>query len=310
MRVLSLTSNENARFYVQQVAKLRDLGVDVTTVSVPGDQFAVQSRQGSRSPLAYMRFVPTVLRHAHGNYDLIHANYGLTAPAALPQSRLPVVLSLWGSDLMGSFGFLGKASARWCDEVIVMSSRMADRLGQPCHVVPHGIDLDLFEPKAVDEAAREVDWPDDTRNVFFPYSENRDVKNYPLAKRVVEAVDDVLEDDVRLRTVTGVPHDRMPYYYSAADALLLTSDYEGSPNSVKEAMACNLPVVATDVGDVGERLAGVSPSRVCDSEAELVSTLAAVLRADRRSNGRERIRELGLDRTAQQIKSVYESALE
>jgi len=309
MRVLSLTSNAEARFYVQQVATLRDRGVDVTTVSVPGNQFASQSEQRTRTPLAYLRFVPTVLRHARGNYDLVHANYGLTAPAALPQFRLPVVLSLWGSDLMGSFGWVGSAAARWCDEVVVMSDRMADRLGRPCHVIPHGVNLDRFRPHPQEDATTEVGWSDDVRHVFFPYAKDRPVKNYPLAERVVDAVDDVLDEEVRLRTVTGVPHDRMPYYYNAADALLLTSRYEGSPNSVKEAMACNLPVVSTDVGDVSERLAGVTQSRVCDSEAELVATLANVLSGDQHSNGREQIRDLDIDRTSERLETVFERAL-
>lgn len=310
MRILSLTSNPEARFYVQQVRALRDRGVDVTTVSVPGDQYRRQANQRSRSPLAYVRFVPTVLRHARRNYDLVHANYGLTGPAAVAQFRLPVVLSLWGSDLMGPLGWVGRAAAKASDEVIVMSERMATELGTECHVVPHGVDLDRFRPMPRDEAKREVGWQTDTRHAFFPYSTSRPVKNYQLAERVVDAVDRVLESDVALKTVSGVEHERMPRYYNAADALVLTSEYEGSPNSVKEAMACNLPVVSTDVGDVPERLDGVSPGGVCTSEAELVATLATVLDAGRRSNGRERISDLSVERMGERIESVYSSAVE
>jgi glycosyltransferase involved in cell wall biosynthesis len=187
---------------------------------------------------------------------------------------------------------------------------MAAELDRPCHVVPHGVDLDRFEPMPRETARREVDWEDEERVVFFPYATNRPVKNYPLAERVATTVDRRLDDDVAIKTVSGVPHERMVYYYNAADALLLTSRREGSPNSVKEAMACDLPVVGTDVGDLRDRLDGVTPSAVCSSEAELVDRLATVLERGRRSNGREQVRELGFERTGERLKSVFETAIE
>lgn len=94
---------------------------------------------------------------------------------------------------------------------------------------------------------------------------------------------------------------------NAADVLLLTSDSEGSPNSVKEALACDLPVVALDVGDVRERLAGVDPSRVATDDAELVEGLVDVLRREERSNGREAAREVSIERTADRMLDVYET---
>jgi len=308
MHVLSLSANEEARFYVQQVDVLRELGVTVTTASVPGDEFETQARSGTRTPLQYLKFVANVVRECTREFDVVHANYGLTAPAALAQLRYPVVLSLWGSDLMGTFGPLSKLAARVSDDVVVMSERMAAELDQSCHVVPHGVDLDRFEPTDPTTARREVGWDEDRRVVFFPYAKRRAVKNYPLAERVVTAVDTILDDDVVMKTISGVPHDRMSYYYSAADALLLTSKYEGSPNSVKEALACNCPVVSTDVGDVPERLAGVSPSSVCQSEAELVQELSGTLRENTRSNGREQIRDVTIEQTGRRLKSIYESA--
>ena len=119
-----------------------------------------------------------------------------------------------------------------------------------------------------------------------------------------------LDEPVELQFVSGVPHDRMPTYMNAADALLLTSDREGSPNSVKEAMACNLPVVSTDVGDVAQRLAGVCHSFVGRDETELVDFLVSVLDADVESNGREVIKELSIERMGEQLTAVYRNAIE
>jgi glycosyltransferase involved in cell wall biosynthesis len=97
---------------------------------------------------------------------------------------------------------------------------------------------------------------------------------------------------------------------NAADVLLVTSRWEGSPNAVKEALACNLPVVATDVGDVRERLAGVSPSYVCQSDADLVTSLVDVLSDPRPSNGRTAANEVSLSRMGDRLQHVYETVLD
>jgi len=96
---------------------------------------------------------------------------------------------------------------------------------------------------------------------------------------------------------------------NAADVMLLTSKHEGSPNTVKEAMACNIPVVSTPVGDVRERLAGVSPGGVGATESELVVLVEDVLSNPTRSNGREAVQEVSWDRIGDQIIDIYQSVL-
>jgi len=239
-------------------------------------------------------------------YDLVHANYGLLGPVALSQRRLPVVLTLWGTDLYGPLGPLTRTIVPFCDAVIVMSEGMADEFQRDCDVIPHGIDTERFKPEPQSVARRKVGWDKGQYHVLFPYHPDREVKNYPLAKRTVDAIDTVLEKPVTLRPVWGVSHEKFPHYVNAADCLLMSSKREGSPNAVKEALACNLPVVSTDVGDVGELLAGVEPSAVCDSEAELVGALADVLRTAERSNGREAVENLSLEWMSDRIREVYE----
>nr|WP_227354041.1 glycosyltransferase [Haladaptatus salinisoli] len=307
IRVLNLVTNTDARFFREQLRVLRRRGVVEETLSPPG-RHRVQDA-ARRSPTDYLRFFPTVFRNALGEHDLIHANYGLTAPMALAQHRLPVVLSLWGSDLLGEYGWLSKRCARRCDAVIVMSEEMASELDVPCHVIPHGVNHSRFEPRPKREARDEVGWERDAKHVLFPYPPSRDVKDYPRAERVVAAAAERVSGRVQLQSVYGVPHAEMATYYNAADVLLLPSKSEGSPNSVKEAMACNLPVVTTDVGDVRDRLSGVSPSHVCDSDRELVAGLVDVLSEPRRSNGREKTRDVSLERMGERIRAVYESVL-
>ncbi|ELZ14353.1 glycosyl transferase group 1 [Halovivax asiaticus JCM 14624] len=305
MRVLTLTTNAEAPFLTQQLDALRDRGVESVVRSVPGDPTGADGR----SPVDYLRFVPIVRAAIDSSIDLIHAHYGLLGPIALAQRRCPVVLSLWGSDLNGSIAPISRLSARFADEVIVMSAAMDSALATDAHVIPDGIDLSTFRPVDRERARQRVGWTDSGSDVLFPYAKTRPVKNYPRAKRIVQRANRLADEPIRLRTISGVPHDRMPQYMAAADTLLLTSDSEGSPNAVKEAMACSLPVVSTPVGDVPQRLADVEPAVVSDDDAELVHGLVDVLRSGARSNGREAVSSLSIDRATDAVGQVYERAL-
>jgi glycosyltransferase involved in cell wall biosynthesis len=312
MRVLNLVTNDESQFYRTQLSVLEAQGVDSTTLAVPGDhQYGVTDEDvdGTRSVFDYVKFYPSVLKHSFDSYDLLHANYGLTAPAAIAQPNLPVVLSLWGSDLMGTYGAVSEFCANHCDAVIVMSEDMAAKLDCECYVIPHGIDLDQFHPIPRDQAREEMEWDDDSYHVLFPYPKGRDVKNYPRAERVVEAVRERVDRPVELQIASGIPHELMPYLFNAADVLLVTSRREGSPNTVKEAMACNLPIVSTDVGDVRARLEGVAHSSVATSDERLADAVEDVLLAGERSDGRAAIRSLSTERMGERIRGVYEDVL-
>jgi glycosyltransferase involved in cell wall biosynthesis len=306
-RVLNVVTNQESRFFSQQVSTLEDRGLESTTVSVPTPFVAGESQ---RSVVDYLRLLPPTIRKSFGDYDLLHANSGLTAPAAVLQPNLPTVVSLWGTDLFGPYGPVTQRFSRLCDSVVVMSEEMAAHYGGSCYVIPHGVDLERFSPERQSDASRELGWSADARHVLFPYPEAREVKNYPRAERIVSRARRRIDDPVKIHTVSGVPHSRMPTYMNASDALLLTSRREGSPNSVKEAMACNLPVVATPVGDVPERLEGVSPSGVADDDDALVDELVDVLEAGQQSNGRKHVRQIGVDQMADRLIDVYERVVD
>jgi teichuronic acid biosynthesis glycosyltransferase TuaC len=131
-------------------------------------------------------------------------------------------------------------------------------------------------------------------------------KRYWLAKAAVERARSRLPD-LKLELASGVTPDRIPLLMNAANCLLLTSSIEGSPNVVKEALMCNLPVIATPVGDVVELLDGVVPSHVCEpSEAALAEALVESLRDPRRSNGREASGRLDAGVVAHSLLELYD----
>ncbi|SDJ48256.1 glycosyltransferase [Natronorubrum texcoconense] len=309
LRVLHLVTAREV-FFDQQIETLEEKGVDCTVCVVPGAEQIDGDMASRRGVKEYLQFFPRVRRELRrGEYDLIHANYGLTAPYAITQFRLPVVLTLWGSDVVGFDGLVTKACAWRCDAITVRSEEMRKLLGRDAHILPSGIDLERFRPIDQRTAREHVGWDLEGTHVLFPYSPEYERKNFPLAERVVERAETELGQQVSLQTISGVPHEAVVYYMNAADVLMLTSDHEGSPNTVKEAMACNLPVVSTAVGDVRERLDGVSPSRIGTSEKQLVDGLIEVIRADNRSNGRDAVRKVSWDRIGDRILELYQSVL-
>ncbi|MGM0717707.1 MAG: glycosyltransferase [Halobacteriota archaeon] len=276
-------------------------GVSSTVVRVPP---ADGRRLGHEYAVFYGRILSKL---ATGEYDLIHANFGLTLPFALAQPIRPVVASLWGTDVFGEYGWVTDRCVRWADAVIVMSDEMNDAVDVEANVIPHGIDFDLFEPIPRAEARREVGWNAEKKHVLFPYDPDRDVKDFPRAERIVDAAANWMNKDVTIQPVYDVPHERVPLYINAADAFLMTSKWEGSPNAVREALACNLPIISTDVGDVAERLNGVSHSHVCENDQELVNALVSALAAGERSDGRDSGNVSSLTNMRERILDIYES---
>ena len=303
LRVLQLATSPRS-FFDQQVETLESQGVECTVVTVP------RAADGSRSVREYLRYEAEVLRAvAREEFDLVHANYGLIAPFAFAQPVRPVVLTLWGSDAMGEAGWLtslSRVAAARSDAVIAPSKPVERAVDAPTHRIPFGVDTDRFRPIDRESARAEIGWETDGPVVLFPYPASRGVKNYPLAASVVES----LPVDADLRTMSGVPHDRVPLYMNASDAVLVTSRRESGPMVVKEAAACNVPVVASDVGFVREVLSDVRLSYVCSAEAEFVDALAAVLNDGGRADGRDRIDDLSLDRMGRRIREVYAEVLD
>ncbi len=178
-----------------------------------------------------------------------------------------------------------------------------------CHIIPSGIDFDLFRCVPGDDARRQLGLPADERLVLFVGNPEQARKRYRLARESVDILNQRFP--ARLVVAWGVPHTHVPIYMAACDALVFTSMQEGSPNVVKEALACNLPVVSVAVGDVEQRIGGVEGCELCtdDSPEAIASALERVLRRRKRVKGRRSVEHLSENAITQQVIAVYRSAL-
>ena len=243
--------------------------------------------------------------------DVVHAHYSscgyLAALAAMGQKTKKVV------SILGSFPSESRKLkfVRFCiDHVwhvtIVKSERTRAQLDRDLPVIPNGVDLDLFPLVTQEEARRKVDFADGQKYVIFVSDPSRPEKQFGLAEEAVRLLRD---DSVHLVPVFDKPHSEIVDYMCAADALIMTSANEGSPNVIKEAMACNCPVVVTDVGDVRWVTEGVDGTYVSNTfePAELAGLLVKALGFGARTRGRERIVDLELTSgmVAQKLMNIY-----
>lgn len=245
----------------------------------------------------YLGNIPEIRKKIKaGNYDIVHAHYSLSAIAASLAGKHKMVVSLMGSDTYSHPLMLMVIRAfcrfRW-DVVIVKTEIMRARIRcRKAIVLPNGVEVERFHPAAKADARRLLELPG-RKIVMFAADPSRPEKNFKLAQEAFTLLD---RKDAVLLPVFNKPGSQMPLYMNAADVLLLTSLWEGSVNVVKEAMACNLPVVSTDVGDVKSNTKGLEGYYITSFDApEIAKKLAAALDLETEIRGADRIRELGLD---------------
>lgn len=285
------------------------------------DVYEIRSYNSKLEYFTSIRELKKIL--AEKKYDLIHAHYsycGITAYYA--SINTPIILSLMGSDLLGTPDFSGhqtfrgkidkkiaQFAANKADHVIVKSKRMRDELNckTPVSVIPNGVNLEIFKPIPIDEARKILGFEMDDFLILFLGNKNLPVKNYKLAFNSFQLFKErVKEEKIKFINPFGIGQTKVIEYMSAANVLLLTSFWEGSPNVVKEAMACNLPIISTDVGDVKDVIGNTENCFTADfSENEIVEKLDYIYQNKKRSNGRKKINLLSDNRISEIIIELY-----
>jgi glycosyltransferase involved in cell wall biosynthesis len=300
---------------LRQIESLRKLGVEMI----------VQDMRG----LPLVKYGPAIprMRARLKDVDLVHAHFGYCGWIGRMQRSKPLVVSFMGDDLLGTPSANGKTTsfsrlmvrfnkrlARWGDEVIVKSEEMANVIRPvKCHVVANGVDTENFRPIVKEEARQRLGLKKDQLYVLFPGDPSNPRKGFALAEAARLEAEKKAGRSIETLVLWGKHPEDVPYCMNACDGMWMTSLIEGSPNVVKEAMACNIPIAGVDVGDVAWLLNGVNGYAICQREpVELGAVMARMLMQNGEVGGREAIFRLGLgiEQVAQRVLSIYRMAIE
>jgi glycosyltransferase involved in cell wall biosynthesis len=298
-------------FVQRQVQSLRSAGLRCDVLYIRGfTSLRAYAEAAVRLAISSVRW--------RGRYRVLHAHAAETAFAVRCHIGTPVLASYVGDDVLGDRDATGQLTrdarvrtrfVRWHSQLLtatitksrVMEESLPKRTRRRNHVVPNGVDIDLFHPRPREDARRELGWGDEPVALFAATKPHGPAKRLALAEGACAAA------GFRLHVAAEIAPVTMPTLMNAADCLIVTSAVEGSPNTVKEALMCNLPVIATAVGDIPERLQGIEPSWLCaPSEFAFASALRECVSLRRRSNGREvAAAELDERRVAERLLAIY-----
>jgi glycosyltransferase involved in cell wall biosynthesis len=258
--------------------------------------------------------------------DIVHAHWGSLlafATAIATLSGPPIVITYRGSDInpIPSEPWLLRLIRVVCSQlaalrasaVICVSDELRERLWSRrglIRIIPDGTDVSLFKPLDKLECRRKLNWPLDERVVFFYEGGRPAVKRRDLAEASLNEARKLI-GSCRLEELgSDVPHDQVPILLNASDCLLMTSDFEGSPNIVREALTCNVPIVSVDVGDVRRWIAGLEGTRIVPRDAaEIGRALAEVMTGGIRPAGELKISQFSVESSKNAVLETYHQVL-
>lgn len=304
------------RFVQTQMESIGALGVEVGVEVIPG----------YRGTLEYVRSIGRVRRVASaGKFDLVHAHFGLSGFVCSFQS-LPLVISYCGDDLLGTpapgGGLTAKSrvmvalsrAASWrARGIIAKSEELKRAVPRPartrCRVIGNGVNTRVFSPGDRMGARQRLGLAADEKIVLFPHPPEMRVKRYDLAAAAVAAWNETTYHG-RLLVVGGLTHETLADFYRAADCLLVTSDHEGSPNVVKEALCSGLPVVSVQVGDVEQWIGMSGGGEVVDrSPRAIAAGIQRVVGTPGEVDVSRIRKEVGLESVGLRIIEIYRDVL-
>jgi glycosyltransferase involved in cell wall biosynthesis len=295
---------QRGRWVIDQVEEIRRLGPEVELFSFP---------LGRREYLPATRRLREVLRHSR--FDLVHAHYGLPGWCARLAGARPLVVTFHGTDVRHPLvGSLSRRLARRAELGAGVSRALfGAEGGRPglawapggSAVLPCGPDLSRFTPIPKAEARRKLGLDPDQPFLFFPANPRRPEKRHDRAVATAQAC------GATLHSGGSIEPELMPMWLNAANAVLVTSDYEGFGMACIEALACEVPVLSTPVGVAPFALAGVEGALCAPFENGTWrrAALEALGRPDPRVEGSRRAGVFSSARMARRVVEAYRDVL-
>lgn len=301
MKILIVASYNKYRyapFVVEQVSALQK-----SYPSLQVDWFGIEGH-GLKGYLKNLPVLKQKIIESHP--DIIHAHYGLCGLVANLQRKVPVVTTYHGSDIndkkVRPFSYL---SILLSAHNIFVSEKMKPKWvrKRKASVVPCGVTLEDFPYFDKVEARMQMGLEIDKKYVLFASAFDNEVKNPQLAKEAIALI-----PDVELLELKGYTRPQVNVLLHAVDALLMTSHSEGSPQVIKEALACECPIVSVDVGDVKEVISGVEGCRLVPDQPDSIAKAIQDIVRSGGIDGRSRIIGLGYDNNsvALKIMKIYQ----
>ena len=326
MKILIVGNNKPgyfAPFVEEQARALQQQGCEVVFYGVKG-----------KGLLGYLRALPALCRAIRAEQpNIVHAHYGLSGLLANLQRRVPVVTTYHGSDInKPNILRFSKIAMRLSAWNIFVSKRnveiasLPDCLKKRSTLLPCGVNMTDDQLTSRAEARKALGIIDAAKIVLFAGAFNNMVKDPVLAQeaidqcakftnglRVLNDLKDLNDSALTLVELRGYTRAQVNQLMCAANCLLMTSKTEGSPQVIKEAMACGCPIVSVDVGDVAERVSGVEGCYVVSSREpkDIANALQLAMAFEGKTNGRQRIIEMGLDneQVAKRLVEIYNQVL-
>lgn len=293
--------SERYTFVREQGESLHALGIDVEYFAIVGKGVKGYLSNYRRLQKAIEEFQP----------HLIHAHFGLCGALCVMQSRVPVVITCHNGETLSRYGnIITSLAIQRAAHTICVAQHIYDKLylkPKKYTIKPCGIEITDVMDKTIAQQAMNL--PKDKINILFGGSFSNLRKNVALANAALHILN---RDDINMIEMKGFSREQVTWLYNACDMLLLPTKSEGSPQVLKEAMAYNCPIVATDVADITYLLDGVSNSYVTTFEpSDVADKIQKVIALGERTNGRERIMQLRLTNSevAKTIKTIYENIL-
>ena len=299
MKVLIVASGNStiiSPFVKEQGDSLKEIGLEI-------DYFLIKGK----GITGYLKNYFNLIRLIKTNtYDIIHAHYGLSGLLATFQSHVPVIITFHGSDvnLNRTNFYLSFVASRLSDANIFVHKSLSKKLSlssNQTEIIPCGVNLNLFKP--IDKLASRdrLGLDHNYYYVLFSSSFNNKIKNASLAKLALSNFENII-----LLEMKGYSREEVHLLMNAVDILIVTSHSETGPLVVKEALACNCPIISTDVGDVKELVNSTRNCYIVEYDAKHIEQrIRDILSSNKKSNGRAAVKHLSLEKVAKDVYSIY-----